>query len=245
MCRCTSIGSTGLPSRRVARCPVDEQHRVAVAVELRPLPELARVLERELVQAEQLARRSRSASAGRGEVEPEELVARRAAPRCGRVDLGQDLHRRPTLPGRGAAVGAARSATRRRERARPPARSAPDRRARAPRAQPRHDRADRHVERRGGLLVGEARARRRPRPSRGTATRARAPRRAPRGPRRRGRAAGPARGSADSSISWSPASTWRRAALRRSSMKRLRSIVIRYASSEPPRRRRGRRRSVR
>ena len=71
----------------------------------------------------------------------------------------------------------------------------------APAREPRHDGADRHAERVGGLLVGEPERRRPRRPSRGTASRARAPRRAPRGARRAGPGAAAARGSAGSSAS--------------------------------------------
>ena len=100
MCRWTSICSHAALVVRVRR-PEDEQHRVRVVVDLRALAELARVLERERMQPEQRARGLQRVRRRLLEIEPEELVVRaqRLDPRP--VDLGQDLHRRPTLPGSG------------------------------------------------------------------------------------------------------------------------------------------------
>ena len=58
-----------------ARRVEDQQHVVAVGVELRPLAELARVLERDRVQAERLAEPLDLLVVGDDEVDPEELVA--------------------------------------------------------------------------------------------------------------------------------------------------------------------------
>ena len=60
---------------RAAGRVVDDEDVVAVLVELRPLAELDRVLERDGVQAEDLADHLQVLGAGLGEVEPEELVA--------------------------------------------------------------------------------------------------------------------------------------------------------------------------
>ena len=80
-----STGSTGVSPRlgRAARRVEDEEHVVAVVVELRPLAELDRVLERDGVQAEDLADRLQVLGGRLGQVEPEELVAL--------VQLGQPL----------------------------------------------------------------------------------------------------------------------------------------------------------
>ena len=117
MCRWTSISSTSDAAGRDARAPVHEQDRAGVAVELGALPELARVLERELVQPEELAHRVElRCPSGRSD------RARRTRPaRAGPAIRSRSTSVRTsiaarTLPGPGELA----EISRRRARARPP-----------------------------------------------------------------------------------------------------------------------------
>ena len=81
----------------------DEQHVLAVGVELRPLAELDRVLDRDRVQAERLAERLDLLGARVGEVEPEELVALAQLGEAVAVDALENLHLARAYP-RGGSV---------------------------------------------------------------------------------------------------------------------------------------------
>src|SRR5215210_1717352 len=83
------------PLARAAPAPhrvEDEQDAVAVGVELGPLAELARVLERDRVQPEEVAERGEVLVAGVGEVEPEELVALAQRGEAVGIDALEHLH---------------------------------------------------------------------------------------------------------------------------------------------------------
>ena len=75
---------------------VDEEQAAAgvVALQLRPLAGLERVLERQPMKAETLAEGRHRLLVRALEVEPEELVPRRQAVDRRRVVLAEDLHRR-------------------------------------------------------------------------------------------------------------------------------------------------------
>ena len=65
---------------------------MAVGVELRPLPELARVLERDRVQAQGLAELLDLSVRRAREVDPEELVALAQLGDLLDIDVGEDVH---------------------------------------------------------------------------------------------------------------------------------------------------------
>jgi hypothetical protein len=81
-----------LRRREAADAVDDEEDRVAVAVELRPLPELLRVLERQRGDAEQVGGAADVGELVAVEVQPEEAVGGQelAHPRV--VGLLEDLH---------------------------------------------------------------------------------------------------------------------------------------------------------
>jgi hypothetical protein len=71
----------------------DQQRGLAVVVELGPLPELQRVLQRQRVHAEALAEVADLLRAGIVEVQPEEVIARQQLPESVVVERVADVHR--------------------------------------------------------------------------------------------------------------------------------------------------------
>ena len=97
MNRCTSRSR---PAPSVASSPgavEDEEDVVVVVVELRALAEVLGVLERERVKAEQLLQLIELVAVGRGQVEPEEVVAVQVIADRRLIDLGEARHGEPKL----------------------------------------------------------------------------------------------------------------------------------------------------
>src|SRR3954447_26806886 len=88
-----------LLERAGARGVEDEQDVVLVAVELRALVPLARVLERQRVQAEHLSQHLEVLRRRIAEVEPEEVVSPAQLGDLPAVDRGEDLHAARLAPG--------------------------------------------------------------------------------------------------------------------------------------------------
>ena len=90
--------------RRIARAVEHEEHVALVVVELRALAEVQSVLERERVKAEQLVQPLEVLGGGRGQIEPEEVIAREVILDRRLIDRGE-ARDGEIEAGRGCAIG--------------------------------------------------------------------------------------------------------------------------------------------